>query len=500
MIMSWAFSIFIPIALILGINVITYGPNSFSFLTNPDYFNKEIYQLEELNDGEYLSKMAENLFITRPTTHEVEQLLNDMQTVAKHSEFKGPHKESFLILRKNQDVLNVMPFGDDLPEKEKAKFENLPKDILPPFQPGKKTNNEILFHQTGFVIAQQMDFYFNDGAEGSLFYFTKYTNIPGKIAAIIGRNLLFLVMIMFAFHSFLAFIMSRRITDPVKEIVIATEEIMDGNYKYQIPLSRQPLLRNVSNSINKMIDELDRGKNYQDKIETMRAEFIANLSHDIKTPLTSIKIHAQAIKDGIVTTPEKMDKYIDNILKKSDDMDAMLEELKVFNDLELGTGNYAMERINFEYFLIDAVDELRYDVDAKNINLTIDTRVHAPMMEFDPKKIKRVLNNITFNAIKYGEVRPLNIHFKLEEVQHEHKRCLKLCISDNGIGVRDHQLGKLFDQYYRVDPARNQTISGSGLGLSIAKSIIEHHGGCISAKQSELGGLAIVIYLNCEVE
>lgn len=500
MILSWAFSIFIPIALVLAINVITYGPNSFSFITNPDYFNKQVYQLHELNDGEYITKMAENVFITRPSEAEVTDLLSDIYDIATNANFSGPHKNYFILVRKGDDAIKSYDLGNILSQEEIRTFNAVPKDILPPFQPGKETNNEILFHETGYVISRQMDFYFEDGDEGSMFFFAKYTNIPGKVASTIGKNLLWLILFMFAFHTLLAFIMTRRITKPVKEVVNATEEVMAGNYKYQIELTQQPLLRNVSHAINEMIDQLDKGKKYQMRIETMRAEFIANLSHDIKTPLTSIKIHAQAIKDGIVSTPEKMDKYIDNILKKSDDMDAMLDELKVFNELELGTGNYVMEKINFDYFLMDVVDELKYDVDSDNIELTVETHVSQSLMEFDPKKIKRVLSNITFNAVKYAENRPLNIHFNLQEIMINHKRCLQLYIHDNGVGVSGDQLDKLFDQYYRVDPARNQTISGSGLGLSIAKSIVEHHGGEISAEASPLGGLAIKIIFKCEVE
>lgn len=497
MILSWAFSIFIPIALVLGINVITYGPNSFSFITNPDYFNKQVYQLHELNDTEHITKMAENVFITRPSEEKITHLLTDIYDIAANTDFRGPHKNYFILVRKGNDAIKSYDLGNTLSEEEIEKFDAVPRDILPPFQPGKETNNEILFHETGYVISRQMDFYFEDGDEGSMFFFAKYTNIPGKVASTIGKNLLWLVLFMFAFHTLLAVIMTRKITQPVQEVVNATEEVMAGNYKYQIELTQQPLLRNVSHAINEMIKDLDKGKKYQMMIETMRAEFIANLSHDIKTPLTSIKIHAQAIKDGIVSTPEKMDKYIDNILKKSDDMDDMLDELKVFNELELGTGNYVIETINFEYFLMDVVDELKYDVDSNNIELTVETHVNAPLMEFDPKKIKRVLSNITFNAVKYAEVRPLKIHFNLQETTINLEPCLELSIHDNGVGVSDNQLDKLFEQYYRVDPARNQTISGSGLGLSIAKSIVEHHGGKISAERSTLGGLAIKIIFKC---
>lgn len=503
MFLSWSFSIIIPIILIIAFNVMTYGTNAFKAITSPDYFNKQIYQLKELNEFEYLFKRLENMAISDPNIEEIQHLVDNIDYENSTSTSGRDQFENILLLvRKRNNIVINENFGTQLTENELASFDQLPKDILPKFQPGRETNNETLFHATGYVIARQQDFYFEDGEEGSLFYLRKYTNIPGKIASTIGRNLLYVLGMMFLIHTAMAFAMAKKFTQPISDMMTATDEVKNSNYDYRITsldaLKGSPLAT-LSNSLNEMIIELDHGKQYQDRIESMRSEFIANLSHDMKTPLTSIKIHAQAINDGIVNTPEKMDKYINNIMKKSNEMDAMLDELKVFNELELGTGNYVMHHINFQHFLEDAIEELHYDVIADRVELKVFTNVNTPIIEFDPIKFKRVLNNITFNSVKYAEVRPLIIEFKLEEEKSPVGNFLELTISDNGVGVGDDQYDKLFQQYYRVDPARNQTISGSGLGLSIAKSIIEHHGGIITAMKSELGGLAIKIRLKCEV-
>jgi len=495
----WAVSMFIPIVLIVGINIMTYGPNSFDIFTKANYFNDQIYQLNELNVGEYLRKEVNDFTIEQPSVEDAIVFFEEIGKNLEGQENHGRFSNAFLLVRKNDDILMTRAFGDKLDRNDRVKFENLPQDILPEFKPGRETKNEVLFHQTGYVIASQQDFYFADGSQGSAFAFHKYTNIPSKIVSTIGKNLLLVVLGMFLFHLILAYIMTKRMTRPVAQIVLATEEVSEGNYDYQIPIGKQPIFSNISMSINKMIVELDKGKCYQDKIDSMRSEFIANVSHDMKTPLTSIKIHAQAIKDGIVNTPEKMDKYIGNILKKSDEMDSMLDELKIYNELEMGTGNYIMQNIDFALFLQDAIEELQYDVASENIELALELKVDALALEFDPMKIKRVLNNVVFNSVKYAEVRPLVIRVSLYEKKLNGKKSIKLLIEDNGVGVAEEEYDKLFKQHYRVDPARNQTISGSGLGLSIAESIVDHHGGSVYAKKSDLGGLAIVINLNCEV-
>lgn len=499
MFLSWVFSIIIPIILIISFNVMTYGTNAFKAITSPDYFNKQVYQLKELNEFEYLLKRVENVIINNPTISEVDSLIKNIDVEIEIEMPRERYEDFILLVRKGNEVIISETFKSELKEEALAAFSKLPKDILPKFQPGRETNNEILFHETGYVIARQQDFYFDDGDEGSVFYLRKYTNIPGKIASTVGRNLLYILGMMFIVHTIMAYVMAKKVTQPIGDMMTATDEVKQGNYGYRINTSKESPLSSLSNSLNEMIIELDKGKEYQDKIETVRADFIANLSHDMKTPLTSIKIHAQAINDGIVNTPEKMDKYVNNILKKSSDMDAMLDELKIFNELELGTGNYTMHRINFEHFLQDAVDELNYDVSTDNVELRLSINVASPIIEFDPIKFKRVLNNIIFNSVKYAEVRPLIIDVKLNEHQQADDAYIELVIADNGIGVASDQYDKLFTQYYRVDPSRNQTISGSGLGLSIAKSIIEHHSGTISAEKSEFGGLAIKIKMNCEV-
>lgn len=499
MFFSWAFSILIPIGLIIVMNLMTYGSNTVNFFMKPDFFNKQVYQLYELNTGEYFRKQINSFTIEQPSAAEVIISIQEFADEYALLDTESRFDKVFLVIRRNDEILMTKSLETELTDEDREKFARLPENILPEFKPGRETNNEILFHQTGYVIASQQDFYYDDGSEGTIFAFHKYTNIPGKIASTIGRNLLYVFFMMFFFHMVMAYVMTKRVTRPVQEIVYATEEVSLGNYDYQIPIGDQPFLGSISESINSMIVELDKGKKVQDKIDTMRSEFIANVSHDMKTPLTSIKIHAQAIKDGIVTTPDKMERYLDNILVKSNDMDTMLDELKLYNELELGTGNYTMQLINFKHFLEDAVEELQYDVASEFISLNLEMQVEDPVLEFDPKKMKRVLNNITFNAIKYAEVRPLRVDFNLIEVMREGHLCIELRIQDNGVGVAEEEYEKLFKQHYRVDPARNQTISGSGLGLSIAESIVNHHGGCIHAEKSDLGGLAIVINLNCEV-
>jgi histidine kinase len=454
--------------------------------------------LEELNDYEYLTKSFENLIITNPNIEDVEKLANLFSNSS--TEKLGPNSlnDMIILVRKENEVVYSEYLGTGSDEKLRDRFSGLPKNILPDFKPDKETNNEILFHQTGYVVARQQDFYFNDGKEGSIFFLRKYTNMPAKIASIIGKNILQFMILMFFFHTILAYKMSKRLTNPLEYMVVATEEVMAGNYDYQIPVNEFSFLNKLSNSLNQMIKELNKGKKYRDRIESMRTEFIANLSHDMKTPLTSIKIHAQAIKDGIVKTPDKMEKYVGNILTKTNDMDAMLDELKVFNELEQGSSNYKMEVINFKNFLVDVVDELRYDVATENIKINLSFDEGSPIVKFDPAKIKRVINNIVFNSLKYASIRPLVIDLKLTEISELKCKYIEFLICDNGVGVSEGKLDKIFDKYYRVDPSRNQTISGNGLGLSIAKSIIEEHDGKIYAAKNEPSGLCIIINLNCE--
>ncbi len=210
--------------------------------------------------------------------------------------------------------------------------------------------------------------------------------------------------------------------------------------------------------------ELDRLR----KLDTMKSEFVANVSHELKTPLTSIKAYTEALID--MAGEGQMKEFLKVIDEESDRL------LFLINDL-LNVSRIQSGKIKMHFTLIPPraiVDEILNisKVNSDRHRLVIDIADGLPDMMLDKEKLKEVLINLISNAIKYspsgGDV---NVRMKMDESN------LRIEVQDHGIGIPKEHQGKLFEAFYRVDSSHTAAIPGTGLGLTIVKAITEHHGG-----------------------
>ena len=223
---------------------------------------------------------------------------------------------------------------------------------------------------------------------------------------------------------------------------------------------------------------------------------LANLSHDLKTPVTSIKGYIEGIRDGIADTPEKQKKYLDTIYSKAVMIDDMVNNLSVFSKLELSKLKFEFEKGDINAFVNRIFEEYRLDLEKNNMELSVDTENTPVTVRIDYEKMRRVFANIISNSIKYKK----DGRGKLEVKSHLGDGGVYITVTDDGIGIKKEELKSVFDEFYRVDAARSMNIKGSGLGLGIAKQIVENHGGKIWLKSDGEGlGTTAVIYLpQCE--
>ena len=187
--------------------------------------------------------------------------------------------------------------------------------------------------------------------------------------------------------------------------------------------------------------------------------------------------------DGVADTPEKMDKYIKTIYNKANDMQKLINELTTYSNIDNNRIPYNFHRINVADYFGDCVEEVGMDLENKNIKLNYSNLV-APdtVVIADPEQMKKVINNIISNSVKYMDKPHGEIDIRiLDEVD-----SIRVEIEDNGKGIAQKDLSKIFERFYRTDSSRNSRTGGSGLGLAIAKKIMDEHGGRIWA-ESELG-------------
>lgn len=278
----------------------------------------------------------------------------------------------------------------------------------------------------------------------------------------------------------------KEIVRPISELNVAMKKIAEGNLDYRMENKYDSEMGEVFNNYEEMRLKLKESTTEMMENEEHNRELVSNISHDLKTPITSIKGYVEGIMDGVADTPEKMDRYIKTIYNKANDMDRLINELTIYSKIDNNRILYNFQRINVSEYFEDCVDEVGLDLESKNIKLNFDNLIPDDTMVIaDPEQMKRVINNIIGNSIKYMDKDLTKEQGMIEIRLLDDIDSIRIEIEDNGRGIAARDLGRIFERFYRTDASRNSSRGGSGIGLSIVKKIIEDHGGYIWATSKE---------------
>ncbi|NHN30864.1 sensor histidine kinase [Paenibacillus agricola] len=389
-----------------------------------------------------------------------------------------------LVIRKNEELAVVS-----------ARLEGSPAlQVLPAY--GNKDldeNRENTFKAYNhWFLYKQFDFIFTDQSQGSVFLVTDISFFEKYAIRYALLLLLSLFLILVLTNGLLTYLVSRSIIRPLRSLKQAAEHIGEGNLDYEVTTHSKDELGELSLAFEQMRRRLKDSVELQLQYEDNRKELLSNISHDLKTPVTSIKGYVEGILDGVAGA-DKLDKYLQTIYTKTVDMDRMIDELFLFSKLDLGKLPFYFEEVELVPYLEDLVGEAQFDMEKKAVTLTLELAQASRSIKVkaDREKLKRVLTNIWENAVKYADKEQTVIQVKLQE-QEQH---MVLEIADNGQGIPAEALPLIFDRFYRADPSRNMATGGSGLGLAIAKQIILGHDGTIRAESEEGHGTRIIIAL-----
>ena len=275
--------------------------------------------------------------------------------------------------------------------------------------------------------------------------------------------------------------MTKSIEHSINDLARAADYIRANNLDFEVMGSEYDEIDTLCNNFDMMRKELKRAREREKYMKKERNMLLANISHDLKTPITSIKGYVEGIQDGIADTPEKMKRYLDTIHTKAEVIDDLVNNLSVFSKLELSRLTFEFKEGDINSFMRDFVDDYKLETDIPTDEVIV---------RMDYEKMSRVFSNLIDNAVKYrSEDNPtLSVSTMCSDGG------VYVNISDNGIGIDENELKNVFDGFYRVDSSRS--IKGSGLGLGIAKQIVEKHGGKIWLKSDGLGkGTTAVVFL-----
>lgn len=295
-----------------------------------------------------------------------------------------------------------------------------------------------------------------------------------------------LILVREIFTLVFSFRMRHNILRPLEHLQQGVDEIANGNYGYTIDEEVPSVVNGLFKSFNKMSHQLKEGQAIKEKYEHNRKELIAGISHDLKTPITSILGYVEGINEGVANSEEKMKTYMDIIYNNAKYTNQLIDDLFLFSKLDINQMDYHFNEVNVVDYFTDIFVEKKIDLEEQghSVNYSFDLD-NEMMMAMDAKMIYRVISNLIGNAVKYNDKPQLQLDINVMTLPST-KKSIQISVKDNGRGIEKSQLNQIFDVFYRVDAARNKDVGGTGLGLSISRQLVEAHGGKIWA-ESEIG-------------
>jgi signal transduction histidine kinase len=388
-------------------------------------------------------------------------------------------KHSFLIVRKDDEFIYV---GN---EEKLAMIEAL----LPDYGTAStEVDGGIYLGGKNSFLVKLQDFVFTDNSKGTIFVITDVNILMPQIKAVAIQSVISLIVILFLTASLLIFWIYRSILKPLNILRIATDHIKDGDLDYSVASDSNDEIGQLCEDFESMRLRLKRLIDDKIQYEENFKELVSNISHDLKTPLTTIKGYAEGLIDGVADTEEKQNKYLRTIYNKANDMTVLVDELAYYAKIDSNTIPYSFSNISLADYFEDCVEELHLEVEIKNIKLDYENLVDCDVkVVADAEQLKRVVHNIISNSVKYMD-KPDGI-IKIRIVDED--MFVRVDIEDNGAGIDEEELPFIFDRFYRADASRGTKTGGSGLGLAIAKKVIEDHFGKIWATSVKDKGTTI---------
>ncbi|MFZ5351680.1 MAG: ATP-binding protein [Bacillota bacterium] len=429
---------------------------------------------------------------------DIPKAIIEVCTEVEHASINNPEKfKDRQFMREVEQKLDIIKLGVVIVENERVVYasQELKSYVIEKVLEGDSDNSyqfEALDSKNTTTIVKQYDFASNNRKPGSAYLVADISPIYEFIGGYVDLIINTVILIFAATSIFLVWILSRGILKPLNALKLSAEEIKKGNLDYEVKCESKDELGRLCSTFNDMRIELKESYKIQQKYEEDRKALLSSISHDLKTPITSIKGYIEGIIDGVANTPDKLERYAKTIYKKTMDMDRLIDDLFLYSKLDMKKLNFDFENVDLKRYFEDCVEELRQDLEEENSEISlISTLKESSYVLADREKLKRVILNIVGNSIKYkGKDR-----LKLEIYLSSDEEYAYVQIKDSGKGISESELTRIFERFYRADTSRNTEQSGSGLGLSIARQIIEEHGGRIWAESTIDKGTSIYFTL-----
>lgn len=300
----------------------------------------------------------------------------------------------------------------------------------------------------------------------------------------VGRFLLEACLLAAAAGTIIAIVLSiiyaGRITRPIRTIVEGAERVAQGDYGQRIDVKTGDELQELGETINNMSRKLALSMADMERAENIRKEFVANVTHELKTPLTSISGFVETLQDGADENPEIRRKFLDIIAVEAARLKRLINDILVISDIESGREVNSDRDINVREVIGNIVDFLQPQIEAKNLEVTQEY-AYEIYVGGNGDRFRQMMLNIIENAVKYTDEKG---HIHISAKKQEGK--IYLAVKNEGQGIAPEDQARIFERFYRVDKSRSQKAGGTGLGLAIVKHIANLFEGEVRV-ESELG-------------
>jgi two-component system sensor histidine kinase BaeS len=278
----------------------------------------------------------------------------------------------------------------------------------------------------------------------------------------------------------LAFLLSRALTRPIRELTAATRAVSAGKLEQTVPVRSRDELGELAASFNRMNAELARSI-------ALRRQMTADIAHELRTPISVIMGNAEAVHDGVL--PPSLETF-EIIRDEAERLDSLIEDLRTLSRADAGELPIEFQPVAPAKLLEKVLVIHKQRAAQKNIAITWQVAPGLPEIPADMGRMTQVLSNLVDNALIYvPEGGSIQMSSRVVD------KCLEFRVQDSGPGIPENELERIFDRFYRSDPSRQRNKGGSGLGLAIAKSIVEKHNGSIWAESKPGDGTTIIIQL-----
>ncbi|NLS79083.1 MAG: HAMP domain-containing histidine kinase [Chloroflexi bacterium] len=309
-----------------------------------------------------------------------------------------------------------------------------------------------------------------------------------------------------AISTLASYVLSRTITRPVEAIMRAAQQMADGRRGPEIEVQRDDEIGRLARSFNRMASQVDQASR-------MQRDLVINISHDLQTPLTSIRGFSQAIVDGSLRDVHGLRRAGKIIYEEATRMGQMVDALLDLAKLEGGQIEMAKAPVDLRNLLTSCVARFAHQAAAADLQLQLEVPEALPTIQGDPDRLEQAFANLLENAIKYtpaggrvlvngyatagqrkpGEPAPRDPH-SVSEWHLGNGRWVVVTVADTGVGIPEEDLDRVFERFYRADKARSSQ-DGAGLGLAIVREIVQAHGGAVTAASHKGQGSQFTVAL-----